>query len=340
MVNSITLEIHQSLDYLPSKEVNTIYFGGGTPSVLSSSQLDHLLQAIQKNYHLSSDLEITLEANPDDLQKAKEWHEVGINRLSIGVQSFNDKHLQFMNRIHDAQQAIDGIKWVQDMGIDNLSIDLIYGVPGLSIESWRDSLNLVNELGVQHLSCYALTVEERTSLYHLIQDKKIPPLDEDLALTHFEALQVWANAQHWDHYEISNLCKAGFQAKHNSKYWQGIPYLGLGPGAHSFNGHSRKWNLANNALYIRNIQNGIPTYEEEILTEANRINEYIMTCLRTSEGINFDVLKAKFVSHSYIEWRQYLDQYSQYFIQKNNWSLKPERRFQADGIASDLFVEE
>jgi oxygen-independent coproporphyrinogen-3 oxidase len=321
MVECISLEIQQSLDYLPHKEINTIYFGGGTPSILSATQLDHLLEAIQKHYRFSSNTEITLEANPDDLHKTAEWFSIGINRLSIGVQSFEDTHLQFMNRAHSAQQAIDGIKYVQDIGIHNLSIDLIYGVPGMSVAKWRDSLYLAQELGVQHLSCYALTVEERTALYH------------------FEALQAWAHDEQWEHYEISNLCKHGFRARHNSKYWQGVPYLGVGPGAHSFNGHSRRWNLANNALYIHHIQSGISTYEEEFLTEANRINEYIMTSLRTSEGINLAEIKKKFETLSFDQWIENLYKVSPYFIQDKNWVLKTDLRFQADGIASHLFVE-
>jgi oxygen-independent coproporphyrinogen-3 oxidase len=276
--------------------IETLYFGGGTPSFLSYDELASLFEIVFSNYQINYDAEITLEANPDDLNLTflKDLKKLKINRLSIGVQSFYDADLQFMNRAHSAKQAISSIKNAQDIGITNLTIDLIYGIPGLTKEKWESNLNTFLSLQIPHLSSYALTVEAKTVLAHAIKNKKIKPLDEHLAKQHFDLLKKVMSENDYMHYELSNFAKKGFLSKHNTSYWKGKQYLGIGPSAHSYNLKSRSWNIANNSKYIKALENNTLPRETENLTESMRYNEYIMTGLRTIWGVNLKLVKENY----------------------------------------------
>lgn len=273
--------------------ISTLYIGGGTPSLLSYDELYQLVQQVKNNYPFESGMEITLEANPDDInsEKLTGWKQAGINRLSIGVQSFRQQDLEWMNRAHSATQATRAIELARQAGFENLTIDLIYGTPTLEDAAWLENLGIANTLGITHLSCYALTVEEKTALHHFIAKGKVAGLDEEKQARHFEMLTQWAEEHGWEQYEISNLCRPGHRSKHNSAYWAGTPYLGFGPSAHSFDGKNNRWMaVANNALYIKAwMENdGAGTYEIETLTKEQQLNERIMTGLRRMEGIPID----------------------------------------------------
>lgn len=288
---AIGIEAKLRRRYLTEK-VTTVYIGGGTPSLLPVTSLRTLLQKLAEYFSIVPDAEITLEANPDDINidSLLLWKSLGINRLSIGVQSFQEADLQWMNRAHNAQQALRCIQLAKKAGFDNLSIDLIYGTPTLSIEQWKQNIEQAIALGVPHLSCYALTVEPKTALHHMIQEKKVADVDEEKQSLHFEMLTKRLREAGYEHYEISNFAKPGFQSRHNSSYWQGKPYIGLGPSAHSFNVTSRQWNVANNALYIASIQKGEVPFEIEYLTPQQQLNEYIMTSLRTMQGTSLSYI--------------------------------------------------
>lgn len=342
MVQAILREIQLQQNYLDGLAVSSIYFGGGTPSILPEEDLQALLQALHQHFNITPDAEITLEANPDDLTAAKlaALKAAGINRLSIGVQSFHEEDLQWMNRAHNSQQATQCITLAQAAGFENITIDLIYGGPTLSDEGWAANVQQAIALKVPHLSCYALTVEAGTALDHFIKKKKMAAVDTDKAARHFEQLMQWMQAAGYEHYEISNFALPGWHSRHNSSYWQGKSYLGIGPSAHSFNGTSRQWNIANNTAYIKAIQQGHLLFEKEILTPAMALNEYIMTSLRTAAGCNLQWVAEKFG----IPLRQQLEKASQQFLQ-NGWMLRdqdtlrltPQGKLFADGIAAELF---
>jgi oxygen-independent coproporphyrinogen-3 oxidase len=342
MVDAIREEARLQHAYL-SEPLETIYFGGGTPSLLTIEQLGNLLEAFQELFDVSADAEITLEANPDDINETilAGWQDLGINRLSIGIQSFFEEDLQWMNRAHHALQAIDCIELAQKAGIHNISIDLIYGSPGLTDEKWQANIDKAIAVGVPHLSCYALTVEPKTALAKMIDTNRSPNVDPDAQARQFAMLTQSLAAAGFEHYEISNFAKPGFRSRHNSSYWQGKQYLGLGPSAHSFNGVSRQWNIANNALYIQNIQSGSPVYEIEILTPAQQINEYVMTALRTIEGISLDKI---IVSWGEAEKERILAAAKKYlqsatlYQRDGQLGLTEKGKFLADGIAADLFA--
>jgi oxygen-independent coproporphyrinogen-3 oxidase len=282
--------------YLGDEIIETIYFGGGTPSLLNKEELNKILFYLNKHFAVDPAAEITFEANPDDISslKLQEWKDAGINRLSIGIQSFYDEHLVWMNRAHSAKQSLSALEASKKEGFTNISIDLIYGVPGMSIAQWVLNLKQAKELDIPHLSCYALTVEPSTALQRMIQQKKIKDIDPDLQVEQFQLLTSWAETNGYEQYEISNFAKPGIRSRHNSSYWQGKKYLGLGPSAHSFNGSSRQWNVANNTLYIQSIKKNILAVEKEILTPVQQLNEYIMTSLRTAEGINTNYVEKQF----------------------------------------------
>ena len=289
MVRALLSEIEKQQDYLERQTIDTIYFGGGTPSLLDISELAQILEAIGKYFTLSSTpMEITLEANPDDIstEKILEWKKIGINRLSIGIQSFYEEDLTFMNRGHNASQAAQCIKIAQDGGISNLSIDLIFGFPLLSDEKWRYNVDRVLEFKVPHVSCYGMTVEPKTALASFIEKGKMVPLDDEQSAKQYEYLIDCLTENGFEHYEISNFALPGFEAIHNSNYWSGRHYLGIGPSAHSYNGVSRQWNVANNAKYIQSLSQGELVRELENLTRPQRINETIMVQLRTSKGLD------------------------------------------------------
>ncbi len=344
LIKQMLREIDLQKDYLAGQTVTSVYFGGGTPSLLNRNDLQQLLEKLHTAFKIDPSAEVTLEANPDDLspEKLKDLRSAGINRLSIGVQSFHEEDLRWMNRAHDSQQALQCIRDAQAAGFNNLTIDLIYGGPTLSDEGWAANVQQAIDLGIQHLSCYALTVEPGTALDQFIRKKKVSAVDTDKAARHFEQLMQWTAKAGYEHYEISNFALPGWHSRHNSSYWQSQPYLGLGPSAHSFNGHSRQWNIANNAVYIKSLEQGAVPFELEELTPSMMLNEYIMTTLRTSQGCLLPVVAARFGSDKH----DILLKESSTFIDKG-WMilrndalvLTPEGRLFADGIASDLFFE-
>jgi len=322
--------------------IETVYFGGGTPSILSIEDLQKLLTVIRNEYQIVPTAEITIETNPDDFQEEKliAWKQLGINRLSIGIQSFFDADLQWMNRAHSSQQAEQCIKMAKAAGFDNITIDLIYGTPTLSDEAWKENVDKAISLGIDHISCYALTVEPKTGLDKMIQQKKIAAVDPDKQARHFSLLMHWLADAGFEHYEISNFSKPGKKSKHNSNYWNGVDYLGLGPSAHSFNGKSRQWNIANNALYIQSLAKDQVPFEIETLTPMQQLNEYIMTSLRTMEGLSLDKVIVNWSENELAQIVQIAQKpitQGYMILKENHLILTNEGRLMADGIASDLF---
>lgn len=345
LLEAMLREIAMQRDYLQGAKIETIYFGGGTPSLLSADEINRLFDAIFKNYEVGNLKECTLEANPDDLNSSyiKSLRSTPVDRFSIGVQSFREKDLLYMKRAHNAQQADYAIKAAQDAGFTNLSIDLIYGTPGLTDKAWKENLAKVRELGIPHFSSYALTVEERTALHHNIRAKKSAPVDPEQAAGQFEILMHEARVNGYEHYEISNLALPGHHAIHNTNYWRGLPYLGIGPSAHSFNGTSRRWNIANNALYSKSIllEHKLQ-YEEEQLTAIEHLNEYIMTSLRTMWGLDLNKVEHDWDSTSakLVENASHLFQEKKWVEQRDHTLfLTDAGRLFADRIAGELFVE-
>ena len=344
MLSAIKKEIQLRHNELENKTLKSLYFGGGTPSVLSVDEIKSLLDEIQKYFSFDNNIEITLESNPDDLNKnfLKELSQTEINRLSIGTQSFYDEDLKLMNRAHNASEAESSIKRAQDFGLVNISVDLIYGSPTSNFEIWKDNLSKTIELQVPHVSSYALTVEPKTALEKWIENGKIRSPEETEQNQEFYYMKDFLKDNGFDHYEISNFGKPGFHSKHNSAYWKSEPYLGIGPSAHSYNGHlERSWNIANNPIYIKNLNQNILPIEKEILTEKDRFNEMIMIGLRTIWGVDLNRINQNFSS----EVIDYLNQEIKSKIEsgileiENNYLKIPEKHwFLADGIASDLFI--
>lgn len=325
--------------------ISTIYFGGGTPSLLEIDDLKLLIEAIHQNFNVSKNVEFTLECNPDDLTKQKliELKSSGVNRLSIGTQSFFDDDLQFFNRAHSAKEAEKSILMSQDIGFENITIDLIYGTPTLTQQKWKYNLKKVEELNVPHLSAYSLTVEPKTAIHHQLKTKKIQLLPEENVIEQFNTLMDFTAQIGMIHYEISNFAKEGYFSQHNSNYWKGEKYLGIGPSAHSFYGNKRFWNVSNNSNYIQSIQNNTSFFEEENIDERTAYNEYILTRLRTLWGVDLKYLNANFNSKFYnyfnIEVKKYLDSNHLQKIE-NTITLTKKGIFIADKISSDLFYIE
>lgn len=319
------------------EEIETIYFGGGTPSILDAHEIDSLLNKIFSAFTVSTDAEITLEANPDDIseEKLQAWKTSGINRLSIGVQSFFEEDLQWMNRAHNATQALKSLELVKKY-FENITIDLIYGVPGLTNERWKQNVETAINIGIPHLSCYALTVEPKTPLDKLIRTQKKKNVEQELQSEQFLLLMQWASAAGYEHYEISNFAKPGFRSRHNSYYWQGKNYFGFGPGAHSYNGKERRWNIANNQKYIDSISENIILSEKETLTDVQKFNESIMISLRTVEGIDLKNFSEKDVKYLTSSAQKFIKQNS-LMLNDNKLQLTNEGKLFADGIAADLF---
>lgn len=341
-IGALLSEIELQRNYLGKAEIKTIYFGGGTPSLLSVNELGRIFEKLQAVFNIAAEAEITLEANPDDITagKLREWKQSGINRFSIGIQSFFDEDLQWMNRAHNAAEAENCIQWVKEAGFENFSVDLIYGGPGLTDAHWQQNMDKVIALRVPHISCYALTVEPKTALEKMIQQHKKEAIDPDKQASHFLLLMERLQQAGYEHYEISNFAQPGYRSKHNSSYWQGEPYLGLGPSAHSFNGNSRQWNIASNALYIQALKKGVVNYEKEILSREQQINEYIMTALRTAEGINFHFMAQHFGEQVKKQVMTSLRQpkyQSKIHFSPDKAVLTQEGKLFADGIAADLF---
>ena len=322
--------------------INTIYFGGGTPSILMITDIKILLSTIYHKFKVSPNVEITLEANPDDISLATliEWKAIGINRLSVGVQSFNDEELVWMNRAHTAKESLQCIDEIRQAGFTNYSIDLIYGSPLLSHQTWQKNVQILVDKKVPHISCYALTVEPKTLLHQQINQQKKLNIDTDKQAEQFLLLMQWMKTFGYIHYEISNYCMPNFESKHNSNYWKNEHYFAFGPAAHSFNGKSRRWNVANNALYIAALQNGTIPFEEEILLPKEQLNEYIMTSLRTMEGLNLQYVQTNFGVKQAADIKL---KASQWILEKkatmvnNTIVLTQQGKLFADGIAVDFF---
>jgi oxygen-independent coproporphyrinogen-3 oxidase len=341
-VNAICKEISSRKDYLENKVVKSIYFGGGTPSLLSLSELEQILHTLHANFVVEAKAEITFELNPEDaeLNYLKEIKKLGINRLSIGLQSFNDAELKWMNRAHNAQQNVDCINMAQQAGFDNISIDLIYGSKFQTPDSWHKTLHTAFELNTQHISSYNLTVESRTQLQHLIKEKKEKEVDSEMSSQLFDILIEETEKNGFTQYEISNFCKPGFMAEHNSNYWRGLSYLGVGPSAHSYNGVSRRFNVRSNTQYIQAIENNKTFYEEEILTANDKYNEYILTRLRTEWGCDVEEMRNMFGEKYVAYFLSQVETYKQknfIEIKQNTVTLNNQGQHFADGIASDLF---
>lgn len=344
-LSALKQEIDQQKNYLNEEEIQTVYFGGGTPSMLKREEIEAIINLLKRTFQINENAEFTLEVNPDDLSedKSKELIEGGINRLSIGIQSFHEADLKYLNRVHNAQQAHKAIEGALKNGFTNLTIDLIYGIPSLSIDNWKLNLQTFFDYQLPHLSAYALTVEPKTPLHVLIEKRKIDPIDEQKMVEHFKILLKQTQSNDFIHYEISNFSKAGYYSKHNSLYWLGGNYLGLGPSAHSYNGESRQWNHSSLTKYLKldNIKNVF--FEKEILSTDQKYNEYVMTSIRTSWGCNLDyilnVFGEKYYSHCNKNAQTHLNS-NKLVLNGNILTLSDDGKFFADGITADLFFED
>jgi oxygen-independent coproporphyrinogen-3 oxidase len=343
LVAALVKEIKLQKDYFRGETIETIYFGGGTPSLLGGAEVNLLINTITDMHCVASDAEITLEANPDDLnrEKLKALKQTPVNRFSIGLQSFFDDDLQWMNRVHRSAEAEASVKRAQDTGFENITVDLIYGYPMLTDAKWKHNLDTVFELGVPHLSAYSMTVEPRTALASFIKQKKQVPMNEEQSAAQFTAMMDAMRQKGFEHYEISNFCKPGAYSRHNSNYWKGVKYLGIGPSAHSYNGETRQWNIANNTKYMQALGKGDIPAETEVLTETNRLNEYIMTSLRTMWGLDIDKLNSIAAASANVlltEAVPFFDK--EWIVQKDNIIyLTQTGKLYADHIASGLFFE-
>ena len=342
VLKSICLELEMRAQELQSMPVASIYFGGGTPSMLNDDELGAIFQVIEANYQVLPSAEITLEANPDDLslKKITQLAVTPINRLSIGVQSFFEADLKLMNRAHTAKEALESLKIAQTY-FDNITIDLLYGMPEMSNVRWEENLQIAFDLKLNHLSCYALTVEPKTALAHFIKTAQHPPLNDAVAAQHFQTLVTATANAGFTHYEVCSFGKPGYFSKHNSSYWLGKPYLGVGPSAHSFDGRKRSWNVSNNNQYINTIAKNELPLTSELLTPENRFNEYIMTGLRTIWGVSLKRIEEEFGlgvqtsllnnAHGYLASETLK-------IENAHLKMTPKGQFLSDGIASDLFI--
>lgn len=337
LVSEITQRSNENKDY----KIQSIYFGGGTPSILNSRQLELLFTALNSNYSLIQDCEISIECNPDDidLQLLNNLKSFGVNRISLGVQSFDQEDLEWMNRSHSALQSAKAIESIKNSGFDNFSIDLMYGLPNSSVDKWKYNLNSIIQYDCPHFSAYALTIEERTTLIHKYRNKQIFPADDISSLEQMNILLDFCESNNYEDYEISNFAKQGYRSRHNSAYWNGIPYLGFGPSAHSYSEHSRRWNIANNNLYIKCIKENIAYFDFEELSVKDRYNEYIMLNLRKKEGIPIQKLEQLYP--------QFMEEFNQHIvrladmgeviIENSHIRLTRSGKAQADRISSELF---
>lgn len=345
MVHAMAGEISMRRDYLQDERVETVYFGGGTPSLLRTDELELLLQTVFKTHDVSPDPEITIEANPDDLspQKLRDLRSLGINRLSIGVQSFDDPVLKFLNRAHSAETATHCVELSRDAGFTNISIDLIYAIPGLSAQAWKTNIARALQLQAPHISAYSLTIEEKTVFGNWLSKGKLKPVSESYSAQQLEDLMDALSTAGYRQYEISNFAKPGWEARHNSSYWRGASYLGIGPSAHSYNQTSRQHNVANNHLYVRSLSEKIIPAEKEVLRKADRINEYILTALRTDKGCSLSLLSREFeydLLGLHSAYLGELEKHKLIAVHDDHLMLTKSGRLLADQIASDLFLLE
>jgi oxygen-independent coproporphyrinogen-3 oxidase len=343
-LKALAEEIVQHKAEFENETVETIYFGGGTPSLLSAGEIDAILSLLSMHYRWGDDMEITLEANPDDLtlDYLTKLAQTKVNRLSIGIQSFHDEILKQINRRHSADQAIQSVENAQKAGFRNLSIDLIYGIPNQDDAQWLENLSLVSKLQVPHLSCYALTVEEHTVLNKLIEKNRVDAPNEEDAVRQFDLLMDFAAKEGYHQYEISNYCRDNLYSRHNRAYWNGVPYLGFGPGAHSYRRNIRKWNITNVAEYIKGMNLGFSVSEEEVLTLRDQLNEYLMTALRTDAGVDLELVKTRFGARSADRIKSQLDKIDSelFSIPQNRIILTQKGKHWADYVTRELFMEE
>lgn len=344
VVNSMLQEIALRRDYLQGIPITSIYFGGGTPSLLTLAAIDQLLQQVMRYFPLAPAAEITLEANPDDItfEKLQGWYHMGINRLSIGIQSFNDRILRYMHRAHTGAMAQRSMAWARAAGFDNINIDLIYAIPGTTIQDWYTDLTQGLLLAPEHISAYCLTIKPKTVFGYWHQKGSMVEIDETLTAKQFEWAVATCTKQGYIHYEISNFCKPEKYSRHNTNYWKSGPYIGIGPGAHAYNGLQRQWNISNNLLYIQAIQDGKLPSTEETLTVANHVNEYIMTSIRTCWGCDFDWIYQKYTVDLMVTQKDYLEKiilWGLAYLIHHTLYLTNRGKLLADKIASDLFVD-
>lgn len=346
LLAALQKEIILQKDHFKTETINTIYFGGGTPSVLTEKELNLLLDAVYRNYQVNEKVELTMECNPDDItsKKINEYKKNGVNRLSIGIQSFFNDDLQFFNRAHNANEAEQSILKTQDAGIDNITIDLIYNSPLLTLKKWEQNLDKFIGLNVPHLSAYTLTVEPKTALHHLVKTKQTTLPTDEQAIEQFKLLKEKTKQAGLIHYEVSNFGKEGYFSRHNSNYWKGENYLGIGPSAHSFikntTSQKRSWNVANNTQYIKALNQGTPYFEEEFIDETTAFNEYILTRLRTIWGLELEYMKNTFNPVLLDHFEKELEVYKNselITISKNTVTLTTKGIFVVDKITADLF---
>lgn len=341
MVQAICVELISRKNSLTNHVIETIYFGGGTPSLLTLEELRSILDTIHSHFEVHPNAEITLEANPDDIDasKAQAWVEAGVNRLSIGLQSFHEESLEWMNRAHTVEQSVACIAIAQKAGIQNISIDLIYGLPNMTQEVWKQEIQTALQLGVQHISAYCLTVEPNTVLSSWVKKEKIQPASNELQNEHFTILQNELLHAGFEHYEISNFALPNFISKHNSSYWKGAFYLGVGPSAHSYDGKYRSWNVANNQRYIQGIENKQPEFDFELLTKENQFNELLLTGLRAKWGVSLAQLNAILpLDKAFFQQLESLEKKGWLICKEEIVYLTKEGKSWADKIAQDLFV--
>ena len=355
-VSALKKEIINRKSYLGDDVVKTIYFGGGTPSLLPIKYVEEILELLHENYNVISNPEVTLEINPDTIDKDKmmSLKQLGVNRMSVGIQSFNDDDLRYLGRRHDSRHALQVLDDLSSVGFDRITLDLIYGMPTLTEEKWNHNLDIFFSTGISHLSAYALTVEPKTILGQKIEKEELQEVSEEDTIRHYNILVERTKENGFEHYEISNFAKEGCRSQHNSIYWQDVKYLGLGPSAHSYDGDSRQWNVSNLTKYIQFVNADIDTdtdtdadtdmgryYEREILSKEDKFNEYVMTSLRTSWGCNVDKIErdyGKSYAHNFLKnIKKYLDS-GIMLMKDNSFILTDKGMLFADGIASDLFV--
>jgi oxygen-independent coproporphyrinogen-3 oxidase len=342
MVLALAKEIEMRKSEFQDEVVETIYFGGGTPSILEISDLKLLIDAVYSNYKVIENPEITVEANPDDLSKERiiELSNNKINRLSIGIQSFFEDDLKMMNRAHNSEEAKECLEFATQY-FDNISVDLIYGIPEMSNEKWLQNIETALSFNISHISSYALTVEPKTALHSFIQKGIIPQPDDEVAQEHFQILVDKLSENDFIHYELSNFGKENYFSKNNSSYWLGKKYIGIGPSAHSYDGEKRSWNVSNNSLYLKSIQENQLPSETEILSKTDRYNEYVMTGLRTIWGISLDRIQTEFGT-TYLDYlnqqaAKYIEDHL-LFVDESILRTTKKGKFLSDGIASDLFL--
>lgn len=330
-------------DYLKNETVSSLYLGGGTPSVFSINELDAILNKIRNHYKITDDCEITIEVNPDDVRPgyAEDLRKLGINRISLGIQSWHDHDLKMLNRRHDSDQAVKALNSVLNAGYDNVTIDLIYGLPGMSLKDWESNLDFSLRFNIQHLSAYHLTFEEGTVFGRMLAKGDISEIDEDESAAQFNLLIDKAESAGFIHYEISNFGRPGYFSLHNSNYWKQVNYIGLGPSAHSFNGYSRQWNIRDLKGYIKAVNSGNPFFESEDLDIKTRFNEYIMTSLRTMWGIDLEYVEKLFEKEGYDYVLNLAGKYKSYGLmkqEKNSLVLTNQGKLISDNIISEFMM--